>query len=167
MPTAKPLPSNFLNKELVNERTRLYEQSNQEVPTDNPSAQTRQGEDTKWVWYSKELVQTWLDEIAYHNGDGLRIYFGRKEAPTDTATEADAEHINEALPGNLCLIMSITKEGSYADSHINVVYENIEDFNDRKQAADELKNSETPRNLNAGSYSPPLKKITEGEDYPN
>jgi hypothetical protein len=166
MPTAKPLPANFLSKEIVNTRTQLYKQSNQPASADNPAAQTRQGEDTKWVWYSKELVQTWLDEIDYHSGDGLRIYFGRKEAPGDTITEENIEHKNEALPGNLCLIMAITKEGSYTDSHINVVYENLDDFTDRKAAADELKNSEKPRNLNAGSYSPPL-KLTEGEDYPN
>jgi hypothetical protein len=157
--TATSLPKGFLNRETVNKRISLYQMSQQsELPEGFDVPVIERNKDTKWVWYSKEQVQTWLNEIMLYKGDGLRIYFGRKEK-NDTA--ADDDHKNSPSSGQLCLIFLPTREGLTKDSHINIIYETEENYQERL--------AQTPVNqkgINAGGYCPPM-TIVEGPDYPD
>jgi hypothetical protein len=163
--SAKQLPIGFLSQELINNRTSLYKMRNQPVLTPEFNVPLIEPEkETRWVWYAKEQVQTWLNEIEHYNGDGIRIYFGRKG---DEPNPVDPFHAFPPEPGQLCLIMMITQAGSEKDSHINVVYERQPDYNQRCLATPGFENSESrPRGINAGSYCPPM-TIVEGPDFPD
>ncbi len=157
----KPLPVNYISNDVVNQRVLLYCNGTHSMLSSNLSSQRGVTvEDTKSVWYSKKQVQEWLDEMNDLGGDGLRIYFGAKE---DTGIEPDGF---EALPGQLCLIMMLTRMGSSKDSHINIIYEKLENFAERKQLTDDLKAANKDRSFNFGAYCPPI-CLTEGDDYPN
>lgn len=163
----KPLPPSFISRDVVNLRTGLYIA---DIHQRNSQALSqRHGdaiEETKSVWFSKTQVEEWLSEINYLKGDGLRIYLGQKEEPTE-GTEAHSDpNPYSPLPGQLCLMIVLTEVGDPdgdEDAHKNIIYEDLSDFQERVNLS-QLPINE--RSMNAGSYSPPL-KIMVGEDYPN
>lgn len=160
--SAKQLPIGFLSQELINNRTLLYKRRNQkEVPKDVPLIEPEK--DTRWVWYAKEQVQTWLNEIEHYNGDGIRIYFGRKG---NEPNPNDPLHAFPPEPGQLCLIMMITQAGSEKDSHVNVVYERQADYEERCLATLGFEHPNGQKGINAGSYHPPM-ALVEGPDFPD
>lgn len=162
--SAKPLPMGFLSQDLINNRTWLYKMRLQpEAPPELNIPIVEPDKETRSVWYSKEQVQTWLNEIEHYNGDGLRIYFGRKG---NEPNPVDPLHTFPPAPGQLCLVMVITKPGIERDAHTNVVYERQADYNDRHAATLELERQTGAKGINAGSYRPPM-PIPEGPDFPD
>jgi hypothetical protein len=77
-------------------------------------------QDTRSVWYAKEHLQTWLDEINYLNGDGLRIYFG-----------AYGEDETDRPAGQLCLLAVATRPDEDGVNHNDVILEDEPDFGER------------------------------------
>jgi hypothetical protein len=169
MPT-KALPSIFEHSKTINDRVKRYLDGKHKMLTADMQIIIPGGEETKWAWYSKKQVQTWLEEMELLNGDGLRIYFGEKEVETGDETNL-AANIQKAA-GQLCLIMVLTRQGIEEDSHVNIIYEKLPDFKEREllydaeRAAENSDETEQTMNFNFGSYSPP-KTITEGDDFPN
>jgi hypothetical protein len=160
MPTTKPLPSSFITSDTVNRRVALY--------LGGVHAQTTQGlqamhgnesGQTRWIWYSKDQVQEWCNEINDLGASGIRIYLGQKE----TLAENEVPEEHEPLPGQLCIMLVLTKQNANdPERHDNIIYEKLSDFAARKQKT-ELAIS---MNLNAGSYSPPLRRPGITDDYP-
>jgi hypothetical protein len=159
----KPLPEIILTKEMVNKRVKLYQKGKHKVLSARLSERAgKTVEDTKSVWYSKEQVATWLEEMNDLGGDGIRIYLGEIEE-----LEAGKEQSPfNPIPGQLCLMMVLTKKGSFDDSHVNIEYESLTDYAIRKEKADALIANRANKQFNAGGYCPPI-CLTEGIDYPN
>jgi hypothetical protein len=157
----KPLPSSFISSAKVNERTKLYKEGI--FTQTSPSLAARHGEEyseTRWIWYSKKQVEEWYNELQDLEGSGIRIYLGQKEEPLAEDGEPE-EH--EPKPGQLCIMLVLTKQrANDPELHDNIVYENLPDFPEREN----LTKSQNYMNLNAGSYSPPLKPRIMN-DYPN
>lgn len=157
----KPLPSSFISSAKLNERTKLYKEGicNQNTPSLVAKHGGDNGE-TRWIWYSKEQVEEWYNEMKDLEGSGIRIYLGQKEEPTENDGEPE-EH--EPKPGQLCIMIVLTKKNENdPEVHDNIVYENLPGFEERKN----LTNSTNYMSFNAGSYSPPLKSRILN-DYPN
>ncbi|HMK26485.1 MAG TPA: hypothetical protein VK483_10685 [Chitinophagaceae bacterium] len=157
MPT-KPLPLIFEPVETVNKRVTLYLENKYPLLNTQIKANDDSREETRWVWYSKEHIQTWLSEMEDLNADGMRIYFGEKEI--EEGDEANTNAQKAKASGQLCLLMILTRPGSFDNSHINIIYENESDYVERKALYD------NSRQFNFGGYCPPM-SITEGDDYPN
>jgi hypothetical protein len=161
----KPLPQIFETAQTVNKRVKLYIQNKHAPLTTRMKEINTAGEETKWVWYSKGHIQTWLNEMEDLNADGMRIYFGEKEIEEGDEANLIAQKAKAA--GQLCLLMVLTRPGSFGESHINIIYENEPDYAARKVMYDNIKATQDPdRQFNFGGYSPPM-SITEGDDYPN
>ena len=163
MPT-EPLPSIFESLEIVNKRVRLYLENKHVLLTNQLQLQDASREETRWVWYSKEHVQTWLNEMENLNADGMRIYFGQKEI--EDADELSLSTQAAKAAGQLCLLMVLTRAGIFDNSHINILYENEPDFDDRKALYDQMNLTTGTKHFNFGGYCPPM-SITEGDDFPN
>jgi hypothetical protein len=162
--STKPLPSIFEPLETVNKRVRLYQQNKHALLTNQLKIQDASRKETQWVWYSKEHVQTWLNEMEDLNADGMRIYFGEKEIAAEDESNLNAQTAKAS--GQLCLLMVLTREGSFDNSHINIIYENEPDFIARKTLYDQMKFAGGTKQFNFGGYCPPM-SITEGDDFPN
>jgi hypothetical protein len=161
----KPLPSTFIDEGIVNARTGLYRSDKHKILSAYQSVKHgKECEETKYVWYSKGQIQDWLNELNDLKGDGIRLYFGQVEPhDPENPTSADPE---EPLPGQLCLLVVLTKPGSYDASHVNIFYRDTPGFDARLQLTNELKLADRARQFNYGGYSPPM-RITEGDDFPN
>jgi hypothetical protein len=94
----------------------------------------------------------------------MRIYLGQKEV--DTADEQNPAEQAVKAAGQLCLLVVLTRPGSFDGSHINIIYENEPDFDARLELYELNKNGETGKQFNFGGYCPPM-SVTEGDDYPN
>jgi transcription initiation factor IIF auxiliary subunit len=160
----KAFPSSFLSKEIIRQRIELYLKNKHALLSNQMQANNPQKEETKWVWYSKEQIQTLLDEMTNYEGDGVRIYFGEK-AVDDKDGYNENRNMSEEI-GQLCLIMVLTKSGTHSDSHVNIIFEEMADFEYRLGlTTEENTHMSRARQLDFGSYCPP-NKITEGVDYP-
>src|SRR5687768_14057983 len=103
-----PLPAIFIGTEKVNQRVDLYLENKRPLLSQALSTGGTTREETRSVWYSKEHIETLLSEIALMNGDGIRIHFGAYENDNDLA------------PGQLCLLMMITRTGSTPGVHTDI-----------------------------------------------
>ena len=74
--------------------------------------------ETKSIWYSKEHVQTWLNEMELLGANGMRVYFGEYEAD-DAAGLLHLENDSKPI-GQLCLLMVLTREGLTENGHSNI-----------------------------------------------
>jgi hypothetical protein len=162
--STKPLPFIIEPLETVNKRVGLYLENKHAQLTSQLKTTDANREETRWVWYSKEHVQTWLTEMEDLNADGMRIYFGEKEV--EAGDESNLNNQAAKASGQLCLLMVLTRAGSFDNSHINIIYENEPDFNSRKALYDQMKLAGGNRQFNFGGYCPPM-SITEGDDFPN
>jgi hypothetical protein len=162
----KPLPESFISQELVNMRTSLYAADiHQKSSIILKSRHGERAEETRSVWFSISQVAEWLTEMINLGANGLRIYLGQKEDPSQDATTHIDPNPYAPLPGQLCLMIVLTKQGDQSnstDTHKNIVYEKLSDYQQRLDLTPTMKH----RSMNAGSYSPPL-RITVGDDYPN
>lgn len=150
--TAIPLPEIFIGTEKVNQRINLYMQNKRPLLNHALSEGGTAREDTKSIWYSKEHLETLLNEINIMEGDGIRIYFGAYESNNDIA------------PDQLCLLMMVTRPGEAVGSHKDIIYENEPGFTNRKEATTRSKayygghlNTEgRPKPFNYGAPCPPI-----------
>jgi hypothetical protein len=158
--TVQPLPSIFVGKEIINQRVKLYMQHKHPLLSAGLSKNGVQREETKSIWYSKDHLQTLLNEITLAKGDGMRIYFG-------------AYGNEEGRPeGQLCLLMVLTRPGTVSGSHKDIILEKEPDFEERKGAfkkrslgLDMETEDELPKEYNYGAPCPPI-CITDDGEFP-
>lgn len=148
---AIPLPDIYIGTERVYQLVNSYLEHKRPVLNQFLSKDGAKREETKSIWYSKEHVQTWLDEINLMNADGMRVYFGTYDEKSEIA------------PGQLCLLMMLTRAGENAGTHIDLIYENEPGFSERMEASKSRSSSkgsydmeERPRPHNYGSPCPPI-----------
>lgn len=166
-----PLPTSFIGQKKASKRILQYQQGKHKLLSTllNEKFGNTKG-DTTSVWYSKQQVKEWLDELTYLDADGLRIYLGEMEdssSETDSENDSADNYEGAALPGQLCLVIVPTKAGTGNMSHINVVYESEINYIERKSLLDILKSESVDtkeKAINFGGYCPPM-HITEGFDY--
>lgn len=155
---APPLPEIFVGKDIVNARVKLYLQNKHPLLSQELSKDGVGRLDTRNVWYSKEYLQTLMNEMVYLNADGVRIYFG-------------AYGNEEGRPeGQLCLLMVLTRPSS--TGHKDIVLEDEPDFEARKNQILSRSfngglnlNDEVPREYNYGSPCPPI-CFTDDQAFP-
>jgi hypothetical protein len=160
----KPLPSSFITSDIVTERVSNYKNGAHQLLSEQLSKNAGEPvEDTRSVWYSTEQLMEWLSELVHYNGDGLRIYIGQREKLKPGERYDDTS--GEPRPGQLCLLIVPTKKGETEDSHINMLYKDLPDFEARK-AISKTANAgqEGQRAFNFGGYCPPLCPL-EGIDF--
>lgn len=149
--TLQALPAIFIGKDKINQRVKLYQQNKHPLLSEAISSPGNPRQDTKSIWYSKEHVETWLNEMNQMGASGVRVYFG--------AYEEDAE----LAPGQLCLLMVLTRLSANGYSHKDIILENEPDFEERLQLAQARSldgetdtPGGTPREYNYGSPCPPI-----------
>jgi hypothetical protein len=149
--TLQPLPAIFVGKDKINTRVKLYQQNKHPLLSEALSNGGVPRQDTKSIWYSREHVETWLNEMNQMDASGIRIYFGAYEAEAELAA------------GQLCLLMVLTRAGANANSHKDIILENEPDFEGRLQLAQSRAietetglPAGTPREYNYGSPCPPI-----------
>jgi hypothetical protein len=162
--SSKPLPSIFEGKETVNNRVRRYIEGKHALLSAAMQQKDSAREETRSVWYSKIHIETWLQEMNDLGANGMRIYFGEKEITEGNENNLIAQATQAS--GQLCLLMVLTRAGIYQDSHINIIYEDEDDYENRKNSPDANSLTDGERQFNFGGYSPPM-SITEGVDFPD
>ena len=150
MPINTPLPEIFIGKTIANERIVNFLENKYDMLSSAIAVATsiEDKPETKCIWYSKDHVQTWLDEIDIMNADGIRFYFG---------AYGNAEAVSQA--GQLCLVMVLTE--SNGGGHKDIIYENTDCYEDRLGATERGRNIEDlevagkAKEFNYGSLCPP------------
>lgn len=155
--TATPLPFFFISKEVAAERISNYGSNKGSI-----LSQELGRTDTRSIWYSREHIESLLQEIDLVNGDGLRIFFGAYESTHE-------------YPNQTCLIMVPTREEMTENNsiiHKNVILEDEPDFENRSSLAREIWTitgdedlSDVCRNFNHGSPCPPLCDGSDGLEF--
>lgn len=147
--TVKPLPAIFIGKKITTERVERYLKNKHPLLSNAISQNGHPKEDTKSIWYSKEHIETWLDEINIMNADGMRVYFGEYG-------EKDG-----LFAGQLCLLIVPTRLTN-SGRHEDIIVENEPDFAERLPAqARSLGNTNFDaeslhRGYNYGAPCPPI-----------
>jgi hypothetical protein len=116
-----PLPEIFVGKAVVTARVKNF--LTVKYPKLN---ETLNGKDTRAVWYSREHLETILDEMRMLSADGLRVYFGAYE---DT---------HKSAPGQVCLLLVPTR-ASANDGHADVIIEDESGFAERVNLGEQSK----------------------------
>jgi hypothetical protein len=146
-----PLPPIFVGKDIINQRVKLFMQNKHPLLSEALTAGGTPREETRTIWYSKEHVATWLNEMELMNADGMRVYFG-----------AYGNEENRPV-GQMCLLMVLTRAGADGQSHKDIILEREPDFDTRVQAG--LSRSRSfgdgndegkPREYNYGAPCPPI-----------
>lgn len=89
--SVKPLPEIFIGSDEVARRVDNYISNKYPILQTAQKLKGQEKNETKSIWYSKEQVETWLNEMNLINATGMRAYFG-------------AYGDNEGVaPGQLCL----------------------------------------------------------------
>lgn len=148
----KPLPPIFISEAITQQRIARYAANKHPLLSNALVVGGNFKDDTKSIWYSKEHIETWLDEINYSNADGMRIYFG----------EYGQE--DGAFAGQLCLIMVTTRLNTVTGGHEDIVLENEPDFADRLEVYEQNQsvskdcsdNLESEKGYNYGAPCPPI-----------
>jgi hypothetical protein len=157
--SVKPLPPSFIDPALAKTRVMNYKSGAYETLCEKwRTANNEPVSVTKSVWYSVTQLQDWIDEIKYYEGDGIRIFFGQKEDLKEG--EKYDERTGEPRPGQICLVIIPTKEGSNTSIHENLIYDKLDGYQERLDAT-----QPRPKEMafNLGGYCPPW-CLTEGED---
>jgi hypothetical protein len=160
--TVKPLPDIFCGKDLITNRINNYK--NQKHPLLNQQLSTNgvARQDTRSIWYTRQHVETWLDEMNYYNADGMRVYFG-----------AYGEGEEGRPPGQLCLLFVLTRATANG-GHKDIILEQEPDFEMRLQSVQNLAHEEDsfgvafrPNEYNYGAPCPPVcDNDDDGDDPP-
>lgn len=148
---ARPLPAIFIGKDMINARIERYLTQKHPVLSQQLSGDGPYRDDTKSIWYSREHVETWLDEMQHTNADGMRVYFG---------AYGDNEEGRPA--GQLCLLVVLTRTGQYGNQE-DIILEDEPDFTVRQESAtpksfsgNELWLKARPKEYNYGAPCPPV-----------
>jgi hypothetical protein len=149
--TPKPLPEIFIPQEAASKAIENFLSRKHPLLTKDQKDIDPSCEETKSIWYSKEHIQTWLDEMNHLGANGVRVHFGAYDATSSFA------------PGQLCLIVNLTRPNKNEVSE-DIIYENEVDFSDRSNAtpknravnANGLGNGENIKQFNYGSPCPPV-----------
>jgi hypothetical protein len=150
-----PLPDIFVGKDVINQRVKRFLKDKHPLLSHALSSSGTPRQETRSIWYSKEHVRTWLDEMDLMGADGLRVYFGVYGEDEGSAA------------GQTCLLMVLTRAAAGGNDHQDIILENEPGFEDRKNASrkrsagDALSNDiinviSTPREYNYGSPCPPI-----------
>jgi hypothetical protein len=139
---ATPLPNFFVGKTITNNRVTQFMATKHGLLSDALGKT-----ETRAIWYSRDHVEQWLQEIDKAEGDGLRVYFG-------------AYSENEDYAGQLCLLMVVTQANTSNGSHTDITIEDAPDFEARAFKAGNGRN----RDFNIGSPCPPI--CDEGIGFP-
>lgn len=146
-----PLPEIFIGKTLVNQRILNYQENKHGILSNALAiaTSTTAKPETKSIWYSKEHVQTWLDEMNLMNADGIRFYFAAYGVEEDVAQA-----------GQLCLVAVLTSLDN--NNHKDIIYEDAACYGERLLATnsrdlnlDDVFDKEKPKEFNYGSLCPP------------
>ena len=149
--SAVPLPSIFVPKEMISDRVSRFLQDKHPALSTQLTGNGPSRADTRSIWYTKEHVQTWLDEMNLMGADGMRVYFGAYGPE------------NEDAEGQLCLLMVLTREDN--GLHKDIILEDEDGFEDRQALGrsrsistgnDDNKGKKKPKEYNFGSPCPPL-----------
>jgi hypothetical protein len=152
--TVKPLPDIFIGKELLDSRVARYLTRKHPVLSKQLSGDGPYREDTRSVWYTREHVESWLEEIRHLNADGMRVYFG-----------AYGDNEEGRPPGQLCLLMVMTRSDGSGRLHGDIILEDESDFEARLQGARSkaldpgagiLSQTSIPKEYNYGAPCPPI-----------
>lgn len=156
-----PLPEIFVGKEVINQRVRNFLQSKHPILSQALSEAGAPREETRSIWYSRDHIATWVDEMDLMEADGMRVYlgaYGEEEAPA---------------PGQLCLLMVLTRAASDGNVHADIILEDETGYDQRQQTArkrsmengltqggltggDLFAGAGLPREYNYGSPCPPV-----------
>lgn len=147
--SAQPLPDIFIGTEKVKSMAEKYNTEKYPLLLAAQKAKDANRNETKSVWYSKEHVQTWLDEMNIMNASGMRVYFGAYD---------EDHHI---APGQQCLVVMLTRPTADGVGNTDIIYENESGFEERKNASANSKaisfdEEATPKPFNYGSPCPPI-----------
>ena len=152
--TVRPLPAIFIGKELLDSRVAGYLADKHPVLSKQLSGDGPYREDTKSVWYTREHVESWLEEIRHLNADGMRVYFG-----------AYGQNEEGRPPGQLCLLMVMTRADGSGRLQKDIILEQESDFEARQQVAISraldpgsgiLGQASIPKEYNYGAPCPPI-----------
>ncbi len=149
--SVQPLPEIFIGGDAVKTRVDQFLKEKYPLLINAQKSISHEREETKSIWYSKVHIETWLNEINLLNADGMRIHFG---------TYGD----DSIAPGQLCLLMTLTRPSQSGSSHEDIIYENEPDFTDRKNATAKSRSiadsantgNSKPKPFNYGSPCPPI-----------
>ncbi len=141
---ATPVPSFFVGKSITNDRVSRFISGKHALLSDDLGSTK-----TKAIRYSRDHVAQWLSEIDKAEADGMRIYFG-------TQSETDD------YPGQLCLLMVMTKPNTESGGHSDITIEDAPDFEARSLPSDPA--APRKRDFNTGSPCPPI--CDPGMDFP-
>lgn len=157
--TTQPLPEIFVGREVINSRIKLYLQNKHPLLSQALTQNGVSREDTKSIWYSRDYIETIMNEMNIMNADGLRMYFG-------------AYGNEEGRPeGQLCILMVLTRANG--SGHKDIILENEPQFEIRKNMATARSRSngssnhedELPREYNYGAPCPPI-CLTDDQGFP-
>ena len=153
--TSRPLPAIFIGKDLIVKRIKRYLQNKHPLLSQDLSKDGTPREETRSIWYSREHVATWLEEMDHYQADGIRVYFG-----------AYGDNEEGRPPGQLCLLMVPTRQGDNNMIHNDIILEEEPDFAQRQQSGtqprtrglgdDLLTTKPRTREYNYGSPCPPV-----------
>jgi hypothetical protein len=153
------LPEIFVGKEIINRRIKGYLSRKHPQLSQALSANGTKREDTRSIWYSKDHVTTWLEEMQLMQADGMRVYFGAYDENEGPAN------------GQLCLLVVLTREGDNG-VHKDIILEEEPGFDLRVPVArngvagEPFAEKGTKREYNYGSPCPPLCDAVQGGRFP-
>lgn len=143
----QPLPDIFVSKSTINDRVTNYQSVKYPLLDAALKSINSHRQETKSIWYTKAHIESIVAEMDLTGADGVRIYFGaygESESPA---------------PGQLCLMMVLTRSGELGSGQTDIIYENETDFEDRSNAGSRSRTAgetEEPRQFNYGSPCPPI-----------
>jgi hypothetical protein len=140
-----PLPTIFIPKDVINRRVKLFMQKKHPLLSEALTENGITRQDTRSVWYSKEHMEIWLNEMNLYGADGMRIYFG---------AYAEEDGIRN---GQLCLLMVLTRPGGTSDTHRDIVFEDEgPGARSLNGGGDDEEEEGRPKQFNYGSPCPPI-----------
>ena len=149
--SVQPLPDIFIGGEIISTRVDKYLTDKYPILKAAQQNISSGREETKSIWYTKDHIQTWLNEMDLMSADGMRVYFG--------------SYSDESMaPGQLCLLMVLTRPSANGLSHEDIIYENEPGFMERQNAGvnsrsiteNTFGSGENPKQFNYGSPCPPI-----------
>lgn len=141
----QPLPDILVDQSVINDRVRNFQTNKYPILDAALKEINSHLQETKSIWYSRAHIESILAEMDITGADGVRVYFG-------------AYGQSEAFaPGQLCLMMVLTRSGTLGAGQTDIVYENEADYVDRinLSRSRSIENGQ-PKQFNYGSPCPPI-----------
>lgn len=127
-----PLPEFYVSDEVTRNRIALFLKNKKGILSDGITTRILncKGE-TQSVWYSRDYIQTILNEIDFYEGDGVRIYFGEYDENEPSSPDVH--------PGQISLLMVPTRKIEGISAHQDIVLEKEPGFSARQEARERLR----------------------------